>query len=171
MGIPRNVSMAAAPALTSFRSSGLAADKVAARSARARLVAKASVVPWTDDSVAELFDEVDEASRSVLSLVARSTGASKELNDEEAADSLELNVREVREIVRDITEIGNRTKREPMLALRDASVVLRNGRTVQRRLFVMTDSVARAIRAHERTSLGGERSAPAEPTEPAEPAE
>nr|QIQ10750.1 hypothetical protein FIAIKCIJ_00005 [uncultured bacterium] len=44
MGIPRNVSMAAAPALTSFRSSGLAADKVAARSARARLVAKA--ISW-----------------------------------------------------------------------------------------------------------------------------
>ena len=134
----------------------------------ARLVAKASVVPWTDDAVAELFDEVDEASRSVLSLAARSTAAGKELNDEEAAESLELNVREVRDIVRDLTEIGTRSKREPMLALRDASVVLRNGRTVQRRLFVMTESVARSIRAHERTSLGGERSAAAEPVEPAE---
>ena len=39
------------------------------------------------------------------------------------------------------------------MALREASVVLRNGRTVQQRLFTMTDAVARSIRAHERASL------------------
>jgi hypothetical protein len=41
-GIPRNVSMAAAAALASIRSDGLAADKVEARSVSARLVAKAT---------------------------------------------------------------------------------------------------------------------------------
>jgi len=122
----------------------------------ARLVARASVVPWTDESVAELFDEVDEASRSVLSLVARSAIAGKELSDEDAADALELNVREVRAIARDINETAQRDKREPVVALRETPVVLRNGRTVQKRLFVMADPVARAIRSHERASLGEE---------------
>jgi hypothetical protein len=120
----------------------------------ARLVAKASVVPWTDESVAELFDEVDEASRSVLSLVARSTTAGKDLNDQDAADTLELNVREVRDIVRDINELATRGKREPILGFREATVVLRNGRPAQRRLFVMTEPVARAVRAYERATLG-----------------
>lgn len=118
----------------------------------ARLVARASVVPWTDEAVAELFDEVDEASRSVISLVARSMLAGKELSDEDAADKLELNTREVRAISRDINDAAQRSKREPMLALRETPVVLRNGRTVQKRLFVMAEPVARAIRAHERST-------------------
>lgn len=131
----------------------------------ARLVAKASVVPWTDDAVVELFDEVDEVSRSVLSMVARATTAGRDVNDEEAAESLELSVREIRAVIRDINEIGTRAKREPMLGLRDATVVLRNGRSASRRVFVMTDAVARAIRSHERASLG---EAPAVPGDPAE---
>lgn len=131
----------------------------------ARLVAKASVVPWTDEAVAELFDDVDEASRSVLALVARSAAASKDLNDQEAADSLELSVREVRDIVRDINELATRGKREPIVGFREATVVLRNGRSAQRRLFVMADSVVRAVRAHERASLGESPAAPAEPGE------
>lgn len=131
----------------------------------ARLVARASVVPWTDDAVTELFDEVDEVSRSLLALVARATTAGKDLSDEDAAESLELNQREVRAIVRDINEIGQRGKREPLLALREASVVLRNGRTVQRRLFTMTDAVARTIRGHERATLDEARGAPASSAE------
>jgi hypothetical protein len=127
----------------------------------ARLVARANVVPWTDEAVAELFDEVDEASRSVLSLVARATTADKELSDEDAADSLELKVREVRTIVRDINEIAQRGKREPLFSLRDTSVLLRNGRRVPKRMFAMTELVAKAIRAHERASISD---APVVPT-------
>jgi len=130
----------------------------------ARLVARASVVPWTDEAVAELFDEVDEASRSVLSLVARMTLADKELSDEEAADKLELNTREVRAISRDINEAAQRSKREPLVALRETPVVLRNGRSVQKRLFVMAEPVARAIRAHERSTAED----PGAPTSPDE---
>lgn len=131
----------------------------------ARLVAKASVIPWDDESVGEFFDEVDEASRSLLSLVARSTTAGKELSDEDAAQSLELNVREIRGIVRDVHDAAGRSKREPIFALRETSVVLRNGRTVQKRLFTMTDVVARAVRTHERASLGDVPAALAEPSE------
>jgi hypothetical protein len=120
----------------------------------ARLVARSSVVPWDDASIEALFDEVDEASRSVLSLAARSTSAGRELTDEEAATSLELNVREVRAIVRDLQDSAAQQSRAPLLALRDATVVLRNGRSVQKRMFVMSDDAARTIRAHERASLG-----------------
>jgi hypothetical protein len=129
----------------------------------ARLVARASVIPWDDASVADIFDEVDEASRSVISLTARSILANKDLTDEEAATSLELNVREIRAIVRDVQEVSTREKREPLLSLRDTTVVLRNGRSVQKRVFAMSEPVARAVRAHERSTLdvGGEM--PADP--------
>ena len=120
----------------------------------ARLVARASVEPWTDETVTELFNDVDEATRSVLSLVARSTLADRELTDDDAAKALELNSREIRAIVRDVNEGAQQSKREPILALRDETIVLRNGRTTQRRVLAMTEVVARAIRAHERASLG-----------------
>jgi hypothetical protein len=131
----------------------------------ARLVARASVVPWTDDAVTELFDDVDEACRSVLSLVARATMAEKDVSDEEAATTLELNVREVRAITTDINAAAQQGKREPLVGLRDTSVVLRNGRTVQKRLFTMSEPVAKAIRAHERASLGPEHGAPTSSSE------
>jgi transcription initiation factor IIE alpha subunit len=131
----------------------------------ARLVARASVVPWDDDGVAALFDEVDEASRSLLSLVARTAVAGKELSDEDAAQRLELNVREVRGIVRDVNDTAQRTKREPLLALREATVVLRNGRSVPRRMFAMVEPIARAIRAHERSLLERESGPPTDQDE------
>jgi hypothetical protein len=131
----------------------------------ARLVARASVVPWDDESIVATFDDVDEASRSVLSLAARSVAANKDLTDEDAAKTLELSVREIKAIVRDLQEVAQREHREPMVALREASVVLRNGRTVQKRTFTMTDVVARAIRAHERASLGDLLPGAADPSE------
>ena len=120
----------------------------------ARLVARASVVPWDDETIALVFEEVDEACRSLLSLTARSIGANKDLTDEEAATSLELNLREIKGMVRDLQEISTREKREPIVAIRESTVTLRNGRSVQKRLFTMTEAVARSLRTYERASLG-----------------
>jgi dsDNA-specific endonuclease/ATPase MutS2 len=131
----------------------------------ARLVARASVVPWDDESVADFFDEVDEASRSVLALAARSISAGQDLAEDDAAKTLELNVREIKAIVRDLQDAATRDKREPLVALRDATVVLRNGRSVQKRLFVMSEPMARSIRAHERASLGDVPEEPEDRTE------
>jgi hypothetical protein len=131
----------------------------------ARLVARASVIPWDDESLVELFEEVDEISRSVLSFVARAATSGKDISEEDVAQSIELNVRELRSIVRDINEVAARDKREPVLALREASVVLRNGRTVQRRMFSMNEGVARSIKAHERSTLGGAPGAPTDAQE------
>lgn len=131
----------------------------------ARLVARASVVPWDDESVAELFDEVDEASRSVLSLVARNRTAGKEVSEDDTAKSIELNIRELRSIVRDINDVAQREKREPVLGVKEASVLLRNGRTVPRRVLVMTEAVARSLRAHERSSMPEPTTAPTDDRE------
>jgi hypothetical protein len=119
----------------------------------ARLTARTSVEPWTSDAVEEFFDEIDEASRSLVSIVARATVTDKELSDEDAATALELSPREIRAILREINELARREKREPLLAIREATVVLRNGRSVVKRLFSMNDPVARMVRSHERASV------------------
>jgi hypothetical protein len=130
-----------------------------------RLVQRAGVEPWTDESVQEFFDEVDEASRSLLSLVARHTAAGRELSEEESAETLELSVREIRAITRDIYDATQKTKRLGLLGTRDASIVLPNGRTVEKRVFTMTDQVSRMIRAYERASLAQEHRADPSPSE------
>jgi hypothetical protein len=117
----------------------------------ARLVAQASAVAWDDDAAEGLFDSVDEANRSLLAIVARHVVASKDLTDDDAAKSLELSVREVRSMVRDLAEIAATEKRMPIVALREDTTVLRNGRSVQRRLLVMDPSIARTIRSHGRS--------------------
>jgi hypothetical protein len=119
----------------------------------ARLVARASVIPWTQEALDDFFDEVDEANRSLLAFVARSTVAGREVSAEDAAQALELNAREIREMAREIREASERNKYEPLVGLREGSVVLRNGRTAQRRLFVMNEAVAQMIRAKEKAEL------------------
>jgi hypothetical protein len=119
----------------------------------ARLVARASVVPWTKEAVEEFFDELEETNKALLSLVARYTVAGKDVGYDEAMETLELSPREIRAITGEINLAAQRNKYEPMVAIRETTVVLRNGRQVQRLLFTMSDSVARMIRAHERADL------------------
>ena len=69
---------------------------------------------------------------------------------DDAASELELSHRDIREITREINMAAERKGFEPMVVLREASVVLPNKRTVQRQVFRMSDAVARMIRAHER---------------------
>ncbi|MSO87314.1 MAG: hypothetical protein EXQ71_07320 [Acidimicrobiia bacterium] len=125
----------------------------------ARLVAQASAVAWDDDAAASLFDSVDEASRSLLAMVARHVVANKDLSEDDAASSLELSGREVRSIVRDLGETAKTEKRGPIVAIREVPTVLRNGRSVERRLLVMDPQIARVIRSRGRpgsADLGAE---------------
>jgi len=121
----------------------------------ARLVARASVVPWNKEAVEDFFEGVEETNKALLSLIARYTVADKPVGYDEATEALELSEREVREIAREINTVAQQRGFEPLFATQEASVLLRSGRTAKRFLFVMTEPVARMIRAHERASLGG----------------
>ena len=82
----------------------------------ARLVARASVVPWTKEAVEEFFEDLEEieSGLAVASWPApscrRRTSAS-----EEAAEALELSEREIRAITREINEAAKRNKYEPLI--------------------------------------------------------
>jgi len=119
----------------------------------ARLVARASVSPWTKEAMEEFFDELEETNKALLSFVARHTVAGKDVGYDEAMEALELSQREIRAITGEINVAAQSHKYAPVVTARETSVVLRNGRQVQRWLFTMSDSVARMIRAHERADL------------------
>jgi hypothetical protein len=121
----------------------------------ARLVSQAARVPWTKEAIEDFFESLDETSKALLSLVARYTVADKQIGYDDATQALELSEREIKDIAREINLAAQGNNFEPVVAGREASVLLRSGRMAQRWMFVMAEPVARMIRSHERATLPG----------------
>jgi hypothetical protein len=118
-----------------------------------REMAKASLVPWDDESVSALFHEVDEASRSLLAYVARASMDGTELSEIEAADMMQLRPREVAGIIRDLNDRAAKANRPLLLGARTVSETLPNGRTVEKRVLWIGDDLAPLVRSAERAEL------------------
>jgi hypothetical protein len=101
--------------------------------------ARAELTPWDAESLGAFYSAIDEASRSLLSFVARAMTDGRGLPDTEAAAALELSVREVAGIMRDVNEQARQLGHPWLLSTRTVSDVLANGRTRERRLFTMND--------------------------------
>ena len=122
----------------------------------ARLVARASIRPWEREDVERFFAESDEASRSLLSAVARVAVADKDITEEQVAEQLELNVREIRAIMREINDRSRDADHDGLLAVRETTVSLPNGRNAPRRLLTIAEPLARMVRAAERAEMEAE---------------
>jgi hypothetical protein len=118
-----------------------------------REVAKASLEPWGDESVSELFHDVDEASRSLLAYVARASMGGTEITEGQAADMMQLRQREVIGIIRELNERSSKASRPTLLVTRVVNETLPNGRTAERRVISMADDVASLVHNAERAEL------------------
>jgi hypothetical protein len=118
-----------------------------------REMAKASLVPWDDESVSALFREVDEASRSLLAYVARASVRGTDLSETEAADMMQLRPREVAGIIRDLNDRAAKTNRPPLLGARTVSETLPNGRAVEKRVLWIGDDLAPLVGSAEQAEL------------------
>ena len=118
-----------------------------------REMAKASLVPWDDDSVSALFHEVDEASRSLLAYAARAALSGTDLAETEAADMMQLRPREVAGIIRDLNDRAAKADRSPVLGARTVTETLPNGRTVEMRVLWIGENLAPLVRSAEQAEL------------------
>jgi hypothetical protein len=118
-----------------------------------REMAKASLVPWDDESISALFHEVDEASRSLLAYAARATMSGKEISDAQAADLMQIRQREVAGIMRELNERATKANRPALVNVRTVTETLPNGRTTEKRVVAMSEDVAPLVRAAERAEL------------------
>jgi predicted ATP-dependent protease len=118
-----------------------------------REVAKAAQEPWDDESVSELFREVDEASRSLLAYTARASLGGTDITEAQAAGMMQLRPREVVGIVRELNEVATKANRPPLVVNRTVSETLPNGRPTEKRVLWMSEEVAPLVRAAERTEL------------------
>jgi hypothetical protein len=118
-----------------------------------REVAKAAQGPWDDESISELFHEVDEASRSLLAYTARASIGGTDITEAQAADMMQLRPREVMGIVRELNELAAKANRPALVVTRTVTETLPNGRTAEKRVLWMSEEVAPLVRAAERTEL------------------
>lgn len=118
-----------------------------------KAVARASVDPWGAESITELFTEVDELSRTLLSLIARGTGSGKELTEVDLAVMIQLSGRETIGIMRELNIMARDSNHPNLIIPRMISEALPNGRTMQKRVLTMADDIAQLVRDAERADM------------------
>lgn len=118
-----------------------------------RSMAKASQEDWDQASVTELFAEVDELSKMLLSHVARATVEGKEVFEGDAAAAVQLSVRETAAIVRELNEMARDLNHPSIIYRRPTSEVLPNGRTMEKNAIAVDDEIAPLILEAEKSDL------------------
>jgi hypothetical protein len=118
-----------------------------------REMAKASLQPWDHESLTQLYEEVDEASRSLLAFVARATTEGINLSDVEAAAKIQLTARETVGIVNEVQTLTRESGRPALLSPRVITERLPNGRSTTKRIISMEPEVAELVRAVEQAEL------------------
>ena len=122
-----------------------------------RLMSQAEVEPWEPESISQLFADIDEPSRALLSTVAQSTLNGDRMNEGDVAATIELNWRETMGLVREINDLAREESHPPLVVRRTVTETLPNGRTRDLRILSMPEDVARLVYAADREHLlGGE---------------
>jgi hypothetical protein len=118
-------------------------------------IQKASLEEWDAESLANLWEDADEATRSLLAFAARAASSQTELEVGEAARQIQLTQRDVTAIVNELSSVAREASRAPLLSLRTTTERLPNGRTTQSRVVSISPEVAETIREVERAELLG----------------
>jgi hypothetical protein len=114
-----------------------------------RLAARANQQQWDPEAIAEFFLGSDEASKSVLSTVARRIIAGSPLTDDALADLVQLTRRETLGVIRELNVRATRTKRPQVMIVREVADASPDGKTGERRVLGMSAEVAEMIRKAE----------------------
>lgn len=118
-----------------------------------KAMARASQEDWDQAQVTEVFAQVDELSKALLSHVAKATLDEREVYETEAAAAVQLSQRETSAIVRELNELARELNRPAMIFRRPTVEVLPNGRTIDRFAIVVEEEVAPLIVEAEKADL------------------
>jgi hypothetical protein len=124
-----------------------------------RAVARASIELWDGDSVAAMWAEIDEETRSLLAFVARAAAEGRELEVLEAARQIQMTPREVTGILNELNVLTRDSNRPTLVVARNVPERQPNGRTREKRVLGMDAEVADLVRDAERKELSDARSA------------
>lgn len=122
-----------------------------------REVAKAKLEPWDAESVAAVYNDVDEVGRSLLAYAARAVTSGKDITERDAADQVQLRPREVVGVLRELNDRAAKSDRPPLITTRTVTETLPNGRTSEKRVLWMSNELAPLVVEAERAELAGVR--------------
>lgn len=106
---------------------------------------------WDQEAVTQLFHDVSEMEKAVLSAVARgSLGEEQSVREDIVARSMEHSVREIREIAREINSRATDDLFGRIIAITTTTETLPNGRMRDERRFSMSEELAEWVREAER---------------------
>lgn len=125
-----------------------------------RAMARASIEPWDAESMKEFFLEIDEPSRTLLSVLARAAVTGKELTERDVGDLIELNTREVVGMVRQLNDMAQEASHPTLVVNRRVPELLPNGRTREKRIMAVLDEVVAFVQEAERAELLADTSDP-----------
>lgn len=118
-----------------------------------KALARANQEQWDQESVTELFSQVDELSKALLAHVARAITEEREVYETDAAKTVQLSLRETAAIVRELNELAREQNRPSMIVRRPTVEILPNGRTMDRYAIVVEREVAPLILEAEKADL------------------
>ena len=118
-----------------------------------RVSRRAELEDWDAESVDTYFRGLDEPSKALLSVIARSVVAEKPMSQVNVADALELSQREVLGIMREANDEAGRQSRPPVLINHEKTETLPNGRTRTVSVISTSNELAIHIRAAEKAEL------------------
>jgi hypothetical protein len=118
-----------------------------------REIAKAGLEQWDAESVAALYQAVDEVARSLLAYTARATTRGKDMSEAEAADMMQIRQREMAGVIRELNDHASRLNRPSPVGARLVDEVLPNGRTTEKRVLWMQKELAPLVAEVERAEL------------------
>ena len=120
-----------------------------------RAMARASMLPWDEESFADLWGDTDELGRALLAFVARATLEDVDLTDREAAEKVQVRPREVHALAAELAQESQRRRRPAIVTTQMVEDELPNGRIVEVRVLLMDAEVARFVADAERAELAG----------------
>ena len=120
-----------------------------------RLMSQASMEEWTEASVKQLWDEIDEPSRALLSTVATASLGGERPSEGDVASRIELNWREAMGLLRELNDLARDETHPPLVIRRTIVETLPNGRTRDVRILTMNEDLARLVHAADRQHLLG----------------
>jgi hypothetical protein len=102
-----------------------------------RTVQRAAVEPWDEASITEVYNDVDEVSRSLLAFVARSAVEGVDISLDEAAQKIQMTGREAAGILNELSSLSRNNNRPNLMDSRAIRERLANGRVVEKRILLM----------------------------------
>ena len=118
-----------------------------------RAMARASLEDWDQDSVTEMFSQVDELSTTLLSHVARAIANGKEVFEADAAAAVQLTQRESAAIVRELNELSRELNRPTIIFRKPSTEVLPNGRVIEKNAIVIEAELVPLVLEAEKADL------------------